>query len=251
MLGRFVLPTAKLEEFQDLARGALGPSGGEAWPLSLVLSPEPGKEIERIDSFAREWEGRVRVASVEAPPLEASRIRSVAARIPSGLQAFFEVPIGPGFDARLAAVAACGAGAKVRTGGPKEDSFPSPAELSRFLCACARAKAPFKATAGLHHPFRGKRRLDDDPGSPAVAMHGFLNLAVLASLIRAGKAGSEEARQVLEESSPEAFCFLENGIEWRDRRVDLKEIAEGRRLFRSFGSCSFEEPVMGLEAHIP
>ena len=66
MLGRFVLPTAKLEEFQDLGRGALGPSGGEAWPLSLVLSPEPGKEIERIDSFAREWEGRVKVASVEA-----------------------------------------------------------------------------------------------------------------------------------------------------------------------------------------
>src|SRR5262249_44737185 len=185
--------------------------------------------------------------SVEAPPLDASSIRGVASRIPPSFLAFFEVPLGPGFDQRLTAVAASGAAAKARTGGPREDSFPGPAELSRLLFACAGARVPFKATAGLHHPFRGKRRLDDDPRSPTVAMHGFLNLAVLACLIHAGKVEPEEAGQVLEEPSPGAFTFLEDGILWTDRRLSLQEIAEGRRFFRSFGACSFEEPVVGLK----
>jgi len=81
-------------------------------------------------------------------------------------------------------------------------------------------------------------------------MHGFLNLAVAACLILAEVAGPEEARALLAESSPEAFRFREDGLEWRGRRLGLSEIAEARRrCFRSFGTCSFEEPVAELQEH--
>jgi hypothetical protein len=79
-------------------------------------------------------------------------------------------------------------------------------------------------------------------------MHGFVNLAVAASFVHAGKIAPEEAIEVLEERSPEAFSFLEEGLEWRGRTLDGRELAAARRgFFRSFGSCSFHEPVVELE----
>ena len=90
--------------------------------------------------------------------------------------------------------------------------------------------------------------MDSAPASSKAVMHGYLNLAVAACLVHAGEAGPEEAIELLEERSVEAFRFLDDGIEWRGRRLDLAGIANARRsFFRSFGACSFEEPVEGLE----
>jgi hypothetical protein len=247
MLGRLIVPAAKLEDLEALLP-AQGAAPGGAWPLSVILSPDPGADLERIEAFERRSEGRARVASLEAPPLELDRIVETASRMPAGPERFFEVPLGAELVRYLVAVDAAGAAAKVRTGGLREDAFPRPGDLALFLAGCRRLEIPFKATSGLHHPIRGEHPADTAPESPVAVMHGYLNLAVAACLIHAGEAGTGEAVEALEERSVEAFRFDDDALEWRGRRVDLAGIARARsRFFRSFGACSFEEPVEGLE----
>lgn len=247
LLGRLILPAAKLDDFEALFLRTPGGAGSESWELSVILSSAEAGEIERVQAFARRWEGRARVASLEAPPLSPSRIREAAARLPAGMEAFFEVAPGPELEPSLQAIAGAGRGAKVRTGGLSVEAFPDARSLVRFLEACMRAHVPWKATAGLHHPLRGRHPVDG-PESPLAPMHGFLNLAAAACLVHTGKGSPEEALQALEESSPEAFLFAERAFEWRGRTLGVEEIRAARRsFFRSFGACSFEEPVQGLE----
>ena len=247
MLGRLIVPAAKLDDLEAFLP-VPGAAAGGAWPLSVILSPDPGADLERIEAFERRNEGTARVASLEAPPLAPARIREAASVMPAGPERFFEVPLAAGLEERIEAVAAAGAAAKVRTGGLREDAFPGAADLALFLAGCRRVGIPFKATSGLHHPIRGAHPADTAPESPVAVMHGYLNLAVAASLIHAGEAGAGEAVEALEERSVEAFRFDDDALEWRGRRLDLAGIARARsRFFRSFGACSFEEPVEGLE----
>lgn len=46
------------------------------------------------------------------------------------------------------------AGLKLRTGGADASVAPSPAQLAHTVCACRDAGVFWKATAGLHHPWR-------------------------------------------------------------------------------------------------
>ena len=71
--------------------------------------------------------------------------------------------------------------AKIRTGGVSADAIPSAAQVAEFLAACAEAKVPFKATAGLHHPLRSVQKLTYEPGSASALMHGFINVFVAAT----------------------------------------------------------------------
>ena len=112
-----------------------------------------------------------------------------------------------------------GARAKIRTGG---DTFPSACDLAGFLVRAARARVPFKATAGLHHAL------------PHPPMHGYLNLFLAACQVWHG-ASEADALATLQSDSP---------------RPDLtgEQIRQARAEFAiSFGSCSFEEPVAELE----
>jgi hypothetical protein len=250
MLGPFVLAAGKIPEFEALAGEVLPPASGDPWPLTLVLSEDVEADLARVEPLARRWSGRARVTAVEAPPLPEPRIPPAAGRVPAGVAAFFEAPLGSDLDGLIAAIASSGAAAKVRTGGLRPEAVPGAEELARFLAACARRRLPFKATAGLHHPLRSSRPVE--PGGPEADMHGFLNLAVAAALLWAGKAGPEEARAALEERSAAAFRFDGGGLSWRHVRLGLGEIAGARgSFFRSFGSCSFEEPAAELEESFP
>ena len=84
------------------------------------------------------------------------------AMLPEGVTAYFELPI----DADPAPLAGGRGRAKVRTGGLTPEAFPAPADLARFLYRCAKARVPFKATAGLHHPIRSMQRCTYEPDSP-------------------------------------------------------------------------------------
>ncbi len=256
MLGRFVLASARLKEFEELA--ASFERWESPWELSLVLSGEPGQEIEHIQRFNERWSGKATIVSVEIPPLEPSAIGRVARRLPGAVEAFFEVsvdrslvdqgPLDPRLDARLAAIAASGASAKVRTGGVSADAFLSTTQLCRFISSCVEARVAFKATAGLHHALGGRYPVTYDPDSPSAVMHGFLNVCAAAALMHSGVIESREALDVLDESSAEAFKFLPDSFVWRDRRVTARDLADTRRsFFRSFGSCSFREPIEDLE----
>jgi hypothetical protein len=79
-------------------------------------------------------------------------------------------------------------------------------------------------------------------------MHGFLNVVIAAAMLHWQKVTPEEALEVLEEPSVEGFQFKEESITWRDRQLSIAQIEEARQqFFRSFGSCSFQEPINDLK----
>jgi hypothetical protein len=102
---------------------------------------------------------------------------------------------------------------------------------------------PFKATAGLHHPFP---RYDE---AVKARMHGFINLFAAAALVWHHALDATEAADVLDEDDPGAFRFDDAGLSWREWALTVEQIASARELVAlSFGSCSFDEPRDDLRA---
>lgn len=230
MLGRFVLPVSRLDRFEAL----LAQFPLKQRSLSVILS----EDLELIESIA--------VTALEFPPLSPSAIEQLLPSLPTKVEAFFEIPCGKDLEPYLDVLRQGGASAKIRTGGMTVDAFPSMAQLSQCIFAFAKAQIPFKATAGLHHPLPGEYPLTGEPNSPTTRMHGFLNVAILAAFAYGQKVTSQEALEIL--SSSDGFQFRADGIWWRDRYLDIAEIEETRqRFFRSFGSCSFQEPIDDLK----
>ena len=244
MLGRLILPLSSLETGIELLRDTEDERPG-SWLLSVIVPSDDLSRLQPLEVEARH-EGRIRVDSVEVPPGDPSRILEIPHGW-GGRETYFEVPLGPGAEERLDAIAVAGAGAKVRMGGLEPRAFPSAEELAGFLLACSERRIPFKATAGLHHPFRSVHRLGEEAGGVEVVMHGFVNLAVAACLLNAEVIGASEVVEVLEERDPAAFVFQDGALGWRGRRMGVSDIEKARRsFFRSFGACSFEEPIEGL-----
>ncbi len=126
--------------------------------------------------------------------------------------------------------------AKIRTGGASAASFPAPSEAAAFIETCSKLRVPFKATAGLHHPFRHPSAV------PAATEHGFVNLLAAT---RAALVGAGEVESILRETSPEAFDVEQAA--WRGIGTTASP-ADVRWLLRSIGSCSFHEPAGYLHA---
>jgi len=246
VLGRFVVPVNRLEELER----AVGP--GEApWDLTALASLPPCDDLVRVASFndghARDgvrWGAAIR--SVELKAASAGEIARASASIPAGVEAYFEVPGDAGIDQMCRAAAAGGHGLKIRTGGTTLDAFPPSSVVARVMAACAAARVPFKATAGLHHALRAPHPITYEPGAPRATMHGFLNVFVAACLLFAGKADVAVATQVLEDEIATSFRFDAGGLRYRALSLTVAEVTAARRLARSFGSCSFEEPVSDL-----
>ena len=85
-------------------------------------------------------------------------------------------------------------------------------------------------------------------------MHGFLNVFVAAALARElvlhgypDPEAQATIAAVLDEPDPHAFAWDDDGVTWREHRVDVAELTAMRQqAARSFGSCSFEEPIADL-----
>ena len=74
-------------------------------------------------------------------------------------------------------------------------------------------------------------------------MHGFLNVFLAATFLRAGME-TEVALELLEEKSAQALHFDLDGVAWRQHWLSRDEISAARHDFAmSFGSCSFTEPI--------
>ena len=250
MLGHFVVPVSRLGELEELLpRFAL-----KQWLIGAIVSPDVELELNWVHSLYNH--NQIAIAALEFPPLPPTEIEKVFPRLPPDIDSFFEIPLKGDVDAYLAAVQHTGASAKVRTGGITADAFPSTTQLCQFMVACAKAQVPFKATAGLHHSLPANYRLTYEPDSPLSHMHGFLNVVILAALIYWQKVTPEEALEVLKENAIEGFQFKEDGIAWRvkrnypvgNRQLNISEIkAVRQQFFRSFGSCSFQEPIDDLK----
>ena len=135
---------------------------------------------------------------------------------PLDVEIYFELVFDDGWrddvPAAIGAVAAIGGRVKLRCGGAFVPI--DRADRRSWWRACRDAGVPFKATAGLHHPMRRGEE------------HGFLNLLAAATAPLDAHRGRCSPRRTARRSS--------------SRR-------RAARLFASFGSCSWREPVEGLQ----
>lgn len=252
-LGRFVVPAARLGEFESAAAELLPrASASDAWPLAVLLGNAGADELQSLGEFnCRHAAERASAASGDVVEVKAESVEAVeriAAAVPRYLTAYLEIPIRHDPAPLIAATARAGLRAKVRTGGITADAFPAPSDLVRFIRTCVSAGVPFKATAGLHHPLRAAYRLTYASDSPRGTMYGFLNVFLAAAWLREGM-DDDAGMKLLEESAAESLRFTDTGVEWRGHRLDSEAIVRARsQAIVSFGSCSFTEPVDELTA---
>lgn len=255
MLRRFLCPASRLEELD--AAGV-----GSDWELGAILATEGddwgagvGAELERVRAYRGGTE--VRALELRLPPASSpgELVRRAVdvveeANLSQPVELFLEVPVTDedGVVSTLEAIAEARAAAegrysrslpaaKIRCGGPSAQDFPPDEVVAAFISRCRRLGLPFKATAGLHHPFR---QPDADTGA---LQHGFLNLLAAAAL------PEESLAAAVLEPRADAFAISAGGIGWRGKLAGPDAIARARRVFVAVGSCSFNEPLEELAAH--
>ena len=253
MLGRFIVPSARLEEMEGAAAALLPRDASQQpWQISMLGGADPVDDAERVWAFnerhAHAGPGRAVIDTMELRAADATAAERVVRSVPGGVTAYVEIPVADDPADLIGVLRRVGARAKVRTGGVTPDAFPPPAHLARFIRACADAGVAFKATAGLHHPIRGEFRLTYEAGSPTGTMYGFLNVFLAAGFAAQG-VPLAELEAMLTESDPASLMFSDRGIAWGGRRLDLDDLRHLRaRGAVAFGSCSFSEPVADLGA---
>jgi hypothetical protein len=221
-LGRFVVPITQIDALAA-AQTEVG-AAGQGWRLSVLLGEDTAADAARIRAFnaAHPRSAIIDSAEMKVGDSASDAHRAVATTmesIPPTVRLFVEVPTAiedlPSFIAVVARANAC---AKVRTGGVTADAIPAVSQLARFLLCCAEHDTRFKATAGLHHPWRGSYALTYEPQSPTAPMFGFLNVLVAAALARSG-ASDDDVSAVLAAEKGSGFRFTDDEIRWRDTRI--------------------------------
>lgn len=255
-LGRFVVPVARLDEFEKAAEGILpdgGMEGNDFWRLSALGGADLTSDLDRIAEFNQKHStedssaGAAVIDTIEIKAGRAGDIENAMRLTPANLAPYFEIPIRDDPAELVKSIAGAEARAKVRTGGVTADAFPSSFDLARFIKICAEEDVPFKATAGLHHPLRSVNRLTYAPDSASAMMHGFLNVFLAAAFAQGGM-DVDRLVELLEEKSPESFQFDNGGVTWRDEMIVRGQLRNSRNLLAiAFGSCSFEEPIDDLK----
>jgi hypothetical protein len=221
-------------------------------------------DLTEVRWLHAETEGRVQARSLEARlehPAETAAIaaacRDLNGASETPLELWLELPLLalPGAvqptDAAVLAEAlrpffdtlkAAGVGGKVRTGSIEPELFPTPEALLTVLRLATEAEVPFKATAGLHHPLRGRYPLTYAEDAPLGWMFGYLNVLLATLALQAGMV--EESARLLLLDNPKALRFEEDALVWEGHRFSLQAIQTLRsRGMTSFGSCSLREPV--------
>lgn len=269
-LGRFICPVSRLEEMSRAASalmpGTFATSGyreyaesTRPWSISAILDgklPDAFEEsLDEIDAFnehhSAEEHGLAKIDTIELKVTRPDAIDEALDELPEEIFPFFEFDVAQdcrGFVAALAGNAdSGGAGAKLRCGGVKPEMIPAPEHVADAILSLAAADVPFKATAGLHHPWRGVQNLTYEKSPPRAVMHGFVNVFLGAALAKARRLDRETLLRVLGEEDARVFAFTEQGAAWRDVSIDTASLARVRETFAlSYGSCSFEEPFDDL-----
>lgn len=248
MLGRFVVPAARLDEFLETARDFLPKRAKDAWHLSILAGDDIGETLRRIEDFNAENVKRVVCDALEVKADTNSRIEEVIRVVPTQLiKTYFEIPLGENLADLVSTLGINRQRAKIRTGGTTPEAFPSAKQIVRFVRTCAAANVPFKATAGLHHPVRCFKPLTYEPNAPSGTMNGFLNLFLATGFAREGFK-SRVLEELLEDEFAENFAFDDEGVWWRQEYFLSNALLARMREKNivSFGSCSFTEPIEDL-----
>jgi hypothetical protein len=248
LLGRSILPLARMTEYEPAFSACDGRGNSDPWRISALTTGKASDDIAAIAAFNARHADRAVIDMIELKADTPDAIRALRPTVPAKLKAYVEIPLTGDLASLTAALAANGLRAKARTGGLTPDAIPSCEQVARFIVACRAARIPFKFTAGMHAPLRSVRALTYAADSPTAPMHGFLN-AFLAAAIAWQGAEFRDIVQVLDETAAEAFHFDDERALWRDTRIACEFLEAVRRNFAtSLGSCSFTEPVEGLQA---
>lgn len=245
MLGRFICPVSRLEEFGENAGKFM--DGENVWRLSALAGESLAEDLQKIEEFNAAHAGQAAIDTLEIKTADPEEIYAAKKLLPGNLTTYFEIPLKLRINEFVAAVAISRLRAKVRTGGVTQDAFPPVDEIVKFLRVCIAANVPFKATAGLHHPLRCQRALTYEENAAQGTMHGFLNVFLAAAFLRQNL-NAPFINRLTTEREASQFEFDDEGVSWQGNRVELAQI----RLMRernavSFGSCSFIEPVEDLQ----
>ncbi|MGH8958274.1 MAG: hypothetical protein ACRDVK_06330 [Acidimicrobiia bacterium] len=222
MLGPFLCPSAQLHDLEWLL-------GGEPVPVGVVFD-QPAAEA---------------VASIAVSDLRIQQIETTDLTVGPMLG-----ELDPAFTVWLEAeppdvLAVAGRnpgrriGVKIRCGGATPERFPTPSALAEAMHETFVCGLPFKATAGLHHPWR---HFSEQVG---VWRHGFLNLAAAAAtLVVTRDRGRVE--EMLAADDP--GMLSRQHLRLAGQEFPIADLRSARVFFRSYGSCSFDEPVEDLVA---
>jgi hypothetical protein len=244
-LGRFVVPVSRLDELA--AEGARYiSSDGRPWRISALAGDSVTADVELMRAFNASHARRFLVDTVELRASSREAIESSMRAVGSSFTMYVEVPVSDDPRLLLESAKRAGARAKVRTGGTTADTFPTAAQLARFIVRCAQVGVPFKATAGLHHPLRGEQPLTYASDAPSATMFGFLNV-FLASAFACVGMDEPNVATLLEERDASSIEFGDDAVHWRGHTIALDRVQGARAtLALSFGSCSFREPIDDL-----
>lgn len=248
MLGRFIVPVARLNEFLESAEDFISMDPDRTWHLSVLAGEDIYETIRQIDDFNDRHAPVIVCDTMEVHASTESKIINTVNALPPKLTTYFEIPNDERLPDLIAALSLNGQRAKIRTGGVTPDAFPPVRAIIRFIRTCLAANVPFKATAGLHHPLRCYKPLTYDANAPEGIMHGFLNLFLATAFARYGFKPSL-LEEILEDEFEESYEFNESGVLWRQEHFlnnsQLKRTREQNII--SFGSCSFTEPIEDLQ----
>ena len=261
-LGRFVLPAARLEEFEERRAGGAPSRGGEvlgAVRASRQRSSRRTSPASRASTrliATRDRRGARGHRGDEGALAPGRRARGGAAR--SALRYVYGGAgrRGPGgVDRRHRADRAK---AKIRTGGVTPDAFPSSAQVARFIERCIGRTWHSRRRPGLHHPWRAElpadvrarraRRARCSASSTCCWRRGAAR-----RLRREGDIGLVDERTPAPCDSTRGVALAGgtgSGAGGQRSRCRCR-LERARESMAAFGSCSFREPVDDLRAHRP
>ena len=245
-LGRFVVPAARLSEFDALARREVAPESLVDWRLSAILSRP--SELTLVRAHNEHVDAHARVDCVEVRAADVDTFEALAGMNVPDVERYVELSPGADLEALLATAREAGMGAKLRTGGVTPDAFPPSDAVLRFLISCRDVGIRVKVTAGLHHAVRGDYPLTYEPTSPCGTMFGWLNV-VLAATAVSERENPAAILSLLEDRRAETIELRDEGARWGELAFTTAAIARTRTDFmRAVGSCSFREPLDGARA---
>src|ERR1041385_5360957 len=95
MLGRFVLPVARLDEFAQVATGKIPPSGDPWWLAGLVNAASLPADISAASDFNERHDLGAVVDTFEMKATDAATIAEAAKLVPRGAALYIELPLDP------------------------------------------------------------------------------------------------------------------------------------------------------------
>lgn len=248
--GRFLIRASQLAELGQVAMATMG-RGEDPWEISVVVDLDPASAAALAVDFDTEMDPAMTVSAAEAPirdpsPDAIEALFTTIGSINPTVVPFLEVTRTADVPSQIASIKDAGsrarrtAGTKLRCGGVTAGLFPTPAEVAEFIVAAVEISVPFKATAGLHRPYR---HFDDDLG---VHRHGFINL-LMATAAAAHGGEKDTVEAIVAETDAGAFSISPAFAQWGDLSFPGSAIRRTRvHQFVAYGSCDFDEPVDAL-----